>query len=275
MKLSSTMTGAGPLAKALLVLSLLSSMTAVSFGQTVTLGPAIATPPSSIATARYRLSNTNWDMAILNQGAVTATSSVTVGLGNVAALTTDVFNFTLEYRVGEGLIWSLVNQDPLATPAGGTVAWGTGFSPALPVGAVSAENLTTSVAGGSTTFPSSFNYIGLRAIANTDPASTISISNIAFSGAATVGSISNLTNYSGVTTNFGSLLADSDLGLFDWSLTGLVTATKPLTGSDEGVAFNVSIGSVAIPEPSTYAAIFGLLSLGVVQFRRFRQKSLA
>jgi len=37
----------------------------------------------------------------------------------------------------------------------------------------------------------------------------------------------------------------------------------------------ISFDPAVIPEPSTYAAIFGLLTLGVVQFRRFRQKSVA
>jgi hypothetical protein len=131
----------------------------------------------------------------------------------------------------------------------------------------------TNSTGGSTTFPTTFNYIGFSAQANTNPASTISVSNVVFTGASSSGTAPSLTSYSGTTTDFGSLLADQNLGGFDWILAGKVTAIKNVTSSDEGVVLNLRLAQVAIPEPGTYAALLGLASLGVVQLRRMRRRT--
>jgi len=78
-----------------------------------------------------------------------------------------------------------------------------------------------------------------------------------------------------------STLAPSFNGLINGTDTLKAVFASPVTGekvkltfANNGAAID-EVAIIAIPEPSTYAAIFGLLTLGLVQIRRFRQKSLA
>jgi hypothetical protein len=52
---------------------------------------------------------------------------------------------------------------------------------------------------------------------------------------------------------------------FDWSITDANTSVV------FGTVSGNNVGLVAVPEPSTYAAILGLATLGLVGFRRFRR----
>lgn len=215
-----------------------------------------ATPLPAIATARYRLDNGNWDMAIFNEqpGAPSAADFVTMNLGNESTLSGDTFRFSLENRTGQGLIWKLYDNSDVNGPAGGTVAWGT-FAPAIP-----AAPTTLVKADLDGELPSQFfNGINfeLRAFAT---ASEMHLSNVTFSGASVLGTIADVSafyNNSG-SSYVASIASDTDLSTFDWTLSGQIKGVKN-GGGQESVAFNVQL--VAIPEPGTYALVLGVLSV--------------
>ena len=68
-------------------------------------------------------------------------------------------------------------------------------------------------------------------------------------------------------TSVGALTAD--IG-FDWSAIQSFSISGNMTGGT--AALNISLDSLtAVPEPSTYAAILGLATLGFVGYRRYRR----
>jgi hypothetical protein len=267
-----------------LVLGLFAAAT--SYGQTVYINSVPLTfeaqPTEIVGAARYRLDQTNWDMGILNHkvatGGLTAADTVAKNLGTVAALSGDTFSFTIGHQAGEGLFLTLNNISPNPVPSGGTVAWGSGFSPALNPAPGSGEIKSTL---GGFAPPSNFNFLQLRLQAqnsgltnsntnnNSTPFATMQLSNLSFTSVATeIGSFNttSISNQGAVATD--TVWSDTNLASFDWYLTGEVRGVTNIT-AQERVKFEVKMGQVAIPEPSTYAALMGLVALaGVVVWRR-------
>lgn len=70
------------------------------------------------------------------------------------------------------------------------------------------------------------------------------------------------------------VLTDSDIFTFVFSIDQTLVPELPTTGEGVGLKFTTGstqltlTGTQAIPEPSTYAAIFGALALGFVIYRR-------
>jgi hypothetical protein len=215
-----------------------------------------ATTLPAVATARYRLSTSEWDLGIYNgRPAPTGADFVTVNLGNESQLSGDTFRFSLEHRAGQGLIWKFFdNSDPLG-PAGGTAAWGT-FTPVIPTG--SSTQVRADLNG---ELPAQFfNVLSLetRAFA---AGSEMHLSNVAFSGATTVGTINNVSAFFNNTgaSYVATLESDTDLSTFNWTLAGQIRGVKS-GGGAETVTFNVHL--VAIPEPGTSALLLlGLMAL--------------
>ncbi len=233
--------------------------------QTVNLSNAallnnLAMPLPAIATARYRLDNTNWDMAIFNEqpGPPSPADFVVLDLGNQTALSGDTFRFSLENRAAQGLIWKLYDNSDVNGPAGGTVAWGT-FAPALLSPFVKAD-LDGELPN---QFFNGINF-ELRAFA---PLSEMHLSNVTFSGATVVGSIGNVSAFydNSLSSYVASIASDTDLSTFDWTLSGQIRGVKS-GGGQEQVAFNVQL--VAIPEPGTYALMLGVVTLLGAGLRR-------
>lgn len=229
-----------------------------------------ATPLPAVATARYRLDNTNWDMALFNeQPAPTASDFVVVNLGTQSQLSGDTFKFSLENKAGQGLIWKLFDNSDVNGPAGGTVAWGT-FTPTIPAAPFTSvvTNLDGELPG---QFFNAINF-ELRAFA---PDSQMHLSNVSFTGATVLGSIGDVSAFYNNTGSsyVASLVSDTDLATFDWTLSGEIRGVKT-GGAQEQVAFNVQL--VAIPEPGTYALLLGAAGfIGTVLRRRLGRGSLS
>jgi hypothetical protein len=80
------------------------------------------------------------------------------------------------------------------------------------------------------------------------------------------------TSYTTLTTPIE--IRDDKFLDFDWSAIQSYVVSGGITGGTD--SFNISFDNLAavsaIPEPSTYAAIFGALTLGGVCYRRYRRK---
>lgn len=77
--------------------------------------------------AKYRLSNSNWDMS-LDNGAGTSSSSnfLSAGLGNNNQLSGRTYSFTLTHTAGQGFVFTMLDT---ASNAATTLSWGTFASP--------------------------------------------------------------------------------------------------------------------------------------------------
>ncbi len=234
-----------------------------------------------VATARYLLSNTNYDINITNStSSVTPTNIVTGNLGNNATLSGRTFEFTLEHRAGEGFIFSLTSPAAGSSSAlSSTVAWGT-FSTSL------TGNVAASLNGD--TPDESFNVISLFARGDRNQ-SSMAFENLSFSSTtlslADGGFVTGVasTSAGGTPTGFftnaptttafnqytQSLVSTADLSQHDWTLTGSLTGARVGSGGDAQVAFEIKMRNATvavIPEPSM--AILPLTGLLLVRRRR-------
>jgi hypothetical protein len=224
----------------------------------------------TVANAKYRLSNNNFDLSIDNSPSTfTPADQVTAGLGNRATLSGRTFDFVLQHVAGEGIIFSATDSGSI----GATVSWGT-------FGTTPGGNNEAALNG--ILPPTEFNslLIGARASQVVDAgSSSFEYENLAFSGSGL--SIVDGAFTSGTVTptsgdplgfSFQRLFADVNLADFDWTLTGTITGTKFGNGGDETVRFNVGFQQVeasVVPEPSTLAmAGLGILAAGGFGVRR-------
>lgn len=223
-------------------------------GQIVNLGSSSGSV-EGIANARYRINQTNWDLAMTRAAINSSADVLGVNLGNESALSGDRFRFTLENRVAQGLIWTLDQNSDAAGPVGGTIAWGT-FNPAVPAGLAATE-----INGLPPAFD--FNLINLELRARA-PGSSMALEDLAFTapGAQINGALSDVT-VSGISQPanefVGAIRTDTSFADFNWAFTGYVRGLSSGNTINEGVVFNLKLAqaeAAPIPEPATAAALF-------------------
>ncbi len=217
--------------------------------------------------AKYRLSNSNWDMS-LDNGAGTSSSSnfLSAGLGNNNQLSGRTYSFTLTHTAGQGFVFTMLDT---ASNAATTLSWGTFASP--PGG-------TTAAALNGQTPNGSFNSLLLEAKAGGNNAS-MQFSNLAFTSATLLngggswqnGTLTPSTSGPGQAAGTWSqrLIADSDMSQHTWTLSGLLHGTRTgSSGGDELTKITISGQDVAVvPTPGAMAL---LLTAGLVARRRRR-----
>lgn len=242
-------------------------------------------PMTSAGHARYLLSHGNYDQNLHNGvGGVSNSTIASRQLGNVNALTGRAFDFVLENRAGQGLIFTLTAPaEGSRSAVNSRIAWGT-FGPTI------TGELPTigGVAPGA-----AFNVISLWARADRAGAS-MSFENLAFTSGdltvadgtfyAGVASRNSADQPTGMLTSTGApvvsafssytqtLITDGDFASANWTLTGRITGVRDANSAGEAaVAFQIGlsqarVGTPTIPEP----AMLGVLSAGVPLLMRRR-----
>lgn len=154
----------------------------------------------------------------------------------------------------------------------GTSTWKIDFdkSGSLDVAETASETIPSLIGVG-------FQSVNVFLSGRTSPADTANLTSFSinsFTDAAITSGTPLTSGFSSTSKQYqASSIGDGSLTIF-----GTFNFVFPPTGtgSDEAPRFWIQVGNqVAIPEPSTYAALFGLMTLGFVQFRRFRQKARA
>jgi hypothetical protein len=224
---------------------------------------------STVAQAKYRLSNTNFDQSLDRGTGTSAGNFISAGLGNNAQLSARTYEFALENRPGEGLVFTMTDQTGLSAS---TLSWGT----------FSTVNAGTSVATiNGVAAPTAFNSLRFEA-SSTRAGSSLGFSGMTFTsptlsladGAFASATISPSSGGPGEANGFYSqrLVGDTNLALHAWTFRGLVTASRDSTASgDETVKFTVSVQDVtvtAVPTAGT-AGLSGVV--GLVAMRRPRR----
>lgn len=225
---------------------------------------------SVFATAKYRLSHTNWDQSLAASSGTTKQSDfVAANLGNADTLAKSIYEFSLRSLPGEGLIFALTNR---TTGEQSTLSWGT-F--AVDPGGTNAPQLADREPVGS--------YNSIRIVADAmRSGSSMSFRDLMISGPAlevAEGSFAADTvdpHTAGPGDALGTytqrVFADEDLSRHEWELTGTIFGSRsPDAGGDEQVRLTIFLADTqveladgrAIPAPDTSAAIagFGLLAV--------------
>ncbi len=230
------------------------------------------TPTAVAMNSRYRISQTNWDQMIATNTAISGSTIVQQKfLGDAATLNNRAWDFSVNYVVGSGYSFTLTDSTlpPLGTSPS-TVSWTAPFG----APAISATR--------------SYNAIELFAQAQNSLQTgvtglSISVSNLAFSGGpglSTTGALVGMSDTHLLSPGPGGadyaqqwLVADGDLSLFNWVLSGRVQAQ--FTGSvpsnfDERLKFDIKTVQVSpVPLPPALALMLaGLAALGWVGRRR-------
>lgn len=226
------------------------------------------TPNSRVAQARFRVSQTNFDQALYNGGSEgVGANYMSQNIGNAATLSGEEFGFSLEHRTGQGFIFTLTNPTFTGNPF--NLAWGT-FSPALS-GVDQESQALNGVRPGAA-------FDALRIEARAGSANTaLQFGDLAFSGAGLVSSgsfagstLTPATNGSGDLAGFWTqwVVGDSNLALFNWTLTGLIRSTTPSPiGDGETLRFRVeALDVAAVPLPAAgwllLSGLAGVFALG-------------
>lgn len=251
--------------------------------------------------AKYRMSNTNFDQSLDSGGGTLGvpggTNFIATNRGNVAALNGATYDFTFEHRAGQGFIFAMTN------PSGATwtQAWGS-FAPAVAADQLAAQ-LRSSGADGDTpgvfVAPGKpFNALHLEARATANgytPSVTYSDLVLLTPGLTQVGSLvtgfTTVPGSNGTNPNFPDgndfhsqwFVADSNLALFDWTLSGRVRfdIVGPGTSIDERVRFGITGKQVAftpppaVPEPGTWALLIAGFGLVGAALRRRTASAVA
>ncbi|MDX2132473.1 MAG: VPLPA-CTERM sorting domain-containing protein [Planctomycetota bacterium] len=231
------------------------------------------TETGSVGQAKYRMSNTNFDMSLDHGLGTNPGQFISHGLGNNTQLNNVVFNFSVNFIAGEGMIFRMVNTN---TNAAFNLAWGT-FSSPLPAGT------TNSVATLNGFAPNrSFNTIQLFADARFNP-SQMQWSNLAFTSAGltvadnsllTGGQVENPENPGSPppgTQHTQRIVSDMDLSTFNWTLTGQIRGYRTGAGGDELTRYVIGLKESnfqIIPLPTGAGLAFA--GLGVLGVRRRR-----
>ncbi len=221
---------------------------------------ASVTGTSTVMTAKYRYSKSNFDQSLDNGVGTSGSNFISSNWGDNVATANRSFSFTLENRVGEGFVWTIGDA-----AASKTLGWGT-FAGGLPAGATSAATLNRRAPGGA------FNALRIEARAGLSGA-TLSFGSLVFSsatlgitGAALAdGSVSNSNGLTGATR---LLTADTDLSRHNWTLSGTFTGFRSnSSSSDENVRLQVlALNGTVVPAPGALA--FAALALAGPSRRR-------
>ena len=255
---------------------------------------------ATVINARLRASAGGADQMMADGGGTNATSGATLSnnLGNVAAVSARTYGFTLEHRLGQGMIFTLV--DDQTTPQTWVLGYGSGFSPALPTasGTVAVASQATLGGAAPSALPS-FNSLRLEVQASVaQPAApaelasvsglyfaspTMSLADGAFDAMAVTPTTPGQTSgeiVGGVPAvaspgfGFQRLVADESLTAHNWTLGGTVHLQRSGGGDGETVRLLISGQQVTasfpptapIPEPAV-AALAGMAA-GVLMRRR-------
>jgi hypothetical protein len=222
---------------------------------------------STVALTRYRVSNTNWDQIVAVSPNISGNTIVAQqNLGNADTLNNRAWDFSVSYVAGSGYTYMLTDTTlPPLSPS--TLVWtAPGGSPAVsPTRSFNAIQLYATaqpVSGTTGTLPTS-----------------IDVRNLVFSGAglSTSGALATM-NDTDATSPGGVnqwLVADTDLSLFNWVLTGQVQASflgsiTAANQADERLKLDVSMQSVAaVPVPAALPLfVSGLIGFGIFASRR-------
>lgn len=221
---------------------------------TTFVGPAGPT----IADARYRLSNNNFDQVIAPSG-TPISGFAQAGIGNVAALTGRTFDFVLTYTSGTGTFFRLFDKNHDRTVSF-TTADGS-------KGGVKADD--------------PFNTILLSARSSQTGAS-MTVSDIVFTwGAGLTGpsSVADLTRSGNKGFAETWLATTANLASFNFTISGKVNGLKTMTGGDESVRFDIGLKNRTLPAPVPLPAagwmlLAGLVTLGAAARKRALARSL-
>lgn len=242
-----------------LVLSVIASCGGPAAADLVVLGAddatVVRTGADSVAKARYRVSATNWDQAIITSNTVTnATIAASGGLGNSNQLNGALWELALHFDPQVGLTWSLIHVGGGSPQTNArTLSWTAPFNGRDPFASHNAIELYVKAG------PSMPNGVTGASIQVSDL--TFTAAGYAPSGALTPlsatwspnGGGSDLTRW---------IVADGDLAATSWTLTGRVLATWSGTGNpnlDERIRLDVALTSaVLIPAPSAAVLLAGL-----------------
>ncbi len=231
---------------------------------------------------KYRMSNTNWDKMVgTTLSTATPATYLQGALGNVGALTTRTFSFSLQHiapsgGLSGGYIWS-VNSIDAGASISNQQAWGTFAVP--PSGQVAAT-LQTSTTDTTQIAPNTFGFntmrIEARGFNSGASTGTMAFSNLSFSSttlgtvqgsfdAATAGAtVTQPSGYFGQAAPgagewYQWLHTDMDFTQQNWTLTGTIQGTKNYTGGDENVRFQISGYQATFlgvaPEPKTLVLV--------------------
>jgi hypothetical protein len=257
----------------------------------------------TIFNAKLRASNGNFDQSIATTSSTLIGNVVSRDLGNVNKITSRIYQFTLEHRVGQGFIFTTIDNQ--SAPFTSITAYGTGFSPALPptVGntAVTTVAILNTFGGSGVPIAATAlgNYNSLLVETRTtafagNPDESITFNNLAFSS-PTINFLSgSLITSSTVTptttgstsgeivggvpataangTLFQRIISDGPLNNHNWTFSGNVQLIRSGAGDGEGLRFAIygqNIDAIfAVPEPSH--AILSIMGLCAVMLKRKR-----
>jgi len=240
-------------------------------------------PGEESAQAVYRMSNTNYDQQLTNAGYNSTnpnTNSQNGHLGNVDALNNKTFDFSLEYKFGQGYIYTMKNN---VSNNQYVTAWGTFSSPSLPTvgGSIISVNVAGTMGSPLEAPPGAgFNSISIYSSASANSGTTaqcngsgpsvyscVQLSNLAFTSSSLTqagsGSWAPTTVASTGTTARGyqQLYSDVDLSTISWTLSGTVLEYKGSYGGDESVKMVINTRNVTFGTPAPSQPVPGPLPL--------------
>ncbi len=219
---------------------------------------------STVAQAKYRLSNTNFDQSLDRGTGTTSGNFISANLGNNAQLSTRTYEFALENRPGEGLVFTLTNQTGLASSvlSWGTFATTTGGTSTPTIKGIAPPSTFNSLLfeAKSTRAGSSLSFSGL-----TFTSPTLSLADGAFLAATINPSVGGSGESPGTFTQ--RLVGNANLASHAFTFRGLISASRDSTSSgDENLKFTayaqkVTVAFVPAAGPAGLAACLGLIAL--------------
>jgi hypothetical protein len=231
------------------------------------------------------MSNNNYDQQLTNEGWNSAGTNPQNGnLGIVDALNNKTFDFSLEYKFGQGYIYTMKNN---ANSNQYVTAWGTFSSPSLPTVGPTVEGSIISVnVAGTMGSPleappgAGFNSISIYSSASANSGtsaqcngsgpsvySCVQLSNLAFTSSSLTpaGSRSwaptTVASTGTTARGYQQLYSDVDLSTISWTLSGTVLGYKGGTGGDESVKMVINTRNVTFGTPAPSQPVPGPLPL--------------